>query len=82
MYCKISLFTIQMVKGENPKLHIKISRSDIDKDIEIVDKSNITGVDLSLLTKADANLTLVSQPTENWVLTDISTIYPESIQEQ
>lgn len=33
---------IQMVKSENPKLHIKISRSDSEKDIKIMDKLNIT----------------------------------------
>ena len=31
-----------MVKSENPKLHIKISRSDSEKDIKIMDKLNIT----------------------------------------
>lgn len=30
-----------MVKSENPKLHIKISRSDNEKDIKIMDKLNI-----------------------------------------
>ncbi|XP_028525451.1 uncharacterized protein LOC108003710 [Apis cerana] len=33
---------IQMIKSENPKLHIKISRSDNEKGIKIMDKLNIS----------------------------------------
>ncbi|XP_076240075.1 uncharacterized protein LOC143182754 [Calliopsis andreniformis] len=66
---------IKMIKGENPKLHIKISRSDIDKDIEITDKLNSTAVDLLLLTKVD-----VTQPMdEDWTSSALSTVYPENI---
>lgn len=31
-----------MIKSENPKLHIKISRSDNEKGIKIMDKLNIS----------------------------------------
>ncbi|XP_043517678.1 uncharacterized protein LOC122532722 [Frieseomelitta varia] len=36
---------IKMVKGESPKLHIKISRSDNEKNVEIMDRTNKTGID-------------------------------------
>lgn len=40
--CRNIYIFFQMVKSENPKLHIKISRSDTEKDIKIMDKLNIT----------------------------------------
>lgn len=40
--CRNIYIFFQMVKSENPKLHIKISRSDSEKDIKIMDKLNIT----------------------------------------
>lgn len=59
-----------MVKGENPKLHIKISRSDSEKNIEIVDKTNTTEVNLPSLSKTHANLTTpVPRSTEYWAPT-------------
>ncbi|XP_050588928.1 uncharacterized protein LOC126921407 isoform X1 [Bombus affinis] len=61
---------IKMIKGENPKLHIKISRSDSDKNIEIVDKTNTTEVNLPSLSRTYANLTTpVPQSTEYWAPT-------------
>ncbi|CAD1474329.1 unnamed protein product, partial [Heterotrigona itama] len=46
---------IKMVKGESPKLHIKISRSDNDKNVEIMDRTNTTGIDSLSLPKVHAS---------------------------
>ncbi|XP_076754800.1 uncharacterized protein LOC143425684 [Xylocopa sonorina] len=56
---------IKMVKGENPKLHIQISRSDNDENIEIMDKSNATALNLPLLFKAPESMAIpVQQSTD------------------
>lgn len=72
---------IKMVKGENPQLHIKISRSDDDKNIEIVDKSNITDVDLTLSSTTYENLMSEEESEVNWTSPESSTIYPENHQQ-
>ncbi|XP_017791325.1 PREDICTED: uncharacterized protein LOC108573394 [Habropoda laboriosa] len=58
---------IKMVKGQNPKLHIKISRSDNDPNIIIVDKLNATTTDLPLPQTVYANSALyIQESKENW----------------
>lgn len=54
-----------MVKGENPQLQIKISRSDTEKDIVFADKSNITVTDSTVLPKLYSNFTS-RQAAESW----------------
>ncbi|KAK9303987.1 hypothetical protein QLX08_004486 [Tetragonisca angustula] len=58
---------IKMVKGESPKLHIKISRSDNEKTVEITDRTNKTGTDSPSLPKIHASFTRpVQQSTVYW----------------
>nr|XP_034190726.1 uncharacterized protein LOC117609008 [Osmia lignaria] len=40
---------IKMIKGKNPKLHIQISKSDNENNLEIVDKSSISSMNLPRL---------------------------------
>lgn len=70
-----------MLKGESPKLHIKISRS--DDDIEIMNKSNISGVDVLLPTETYENFTIFTQQLEgNWTSPEPATLYPENIRQK
>ncbi|XP_076643589.1 uncharacterized protein LOC143353870 [Halictus rubicundus] len=67
---------IKMIKGERPQLHIKISRSDDEQDIEFIDNANITA--MGLLATSYANLTFsMPNPEESWTTIEPSTTYPE-----
>ncbi|CAK9816301.1 hypothetical protein ANTQUA_LOCUS8853 [Anthophora quadrimaculata] len=58
---------IKMIKGQSPKLHIKISRSDNDENVIIMDNSNITATDSSLPSTIYVNSTMYIQESKgNW----------------